>query len=69
VIKIGISAEAFAAIERTLPVGNVGVEREANAKGEREIWLEPHVVTKLRYLRGPGESYSGVILRLAGAAN
>jgi hypothetical protein len=27
--------------------------------------LEPHVVNKLRYLRGPGESYSDVILKLA----
>jgi hypothetical protein len=26
--------------------------------------LEPRVVDRLRYLRGPGESYSDVILRL-----
>jgi hypothetical protein len=64
-IRIAITAEAFEAVERTLPIGNVGVERELNEKGEREIWLEPHVVNKLRYLRGPGESYSDVILRLA----
>jgi hypothetical protein len=31
----------------------------------RPFWLEPHVVNKLRHLRGPGESYSDVILRLA----
>jgi hypothetical protein len=35
-----------------------------NERGEREIWLEPHIVDKLRALRGPGESYSDVILRL-----
>jgi hypothetical protein len=29
------------------------------------FWLEPHVVNKLRHLRGPKESYSDVILRLA----
>ena len=64
-IKIAITTMAFAAIERTLPIGNVGFEREANDKGEREIWLEPHVVAKLRALRRPGGDYSDVILRLA----
>jgi hypothetical protein len=64
-IRITISAEAYAAIERTLPVGNVGVERDASEKGEREIWLEPHIVAKLKALRGPKESYCDVILRLA----
>jgi hypothetical protein len=29
------------------------------------IWLEPNVVDRLRALRGRGESYSDVILRLA----
>jgi hypothetical protein len=49
--------------------GPVGFEREPDDNGERLIWLEPHIVNKLRYLRGPGESYSDVILRLpAGAA-
>ena len=39
-IRIAITAEAFAAIERLLP-GNVGFEREPDEKGERRIWLEP----------------------------
>jgi hypothetical protein len=30
------------------------------------VWLDPKVVEHLRALRGPGESYSDVILRLAG---
>jgi hypothetical protein len=64
-IRIAITAEAFAAIERTLPVGSVGYEREDADAAERHIWLEPHVVNKLRHLRGPGESYSDVILKLA----
>jgi hypothetical protein len=34
-------------------------------KGERLIWLDPGVVDRLRSLRGPSESYSDVILRLA----
>jgi hypothetical protein len=42
----------------------VGFEREPDANGERLIWLEPHVLNRLRALRGPGESYSDVILRL-----
>jgi hypothetical protein len=37
-------------------------------RGERVIWLAPEVVHKLRYLRGPGESYSDVILRFASEA-
>jgi hypothetical protein len=45
--------------------GSVGFEREPDLNGERLIWLEPHAVNKLRALRGPGESYSDVILRLA----
>jgi hypothetical protein len=64
-IRITITPEAFAAIERTVPVGSVGVEREATTKGEREIWLEPHILAKLWALRGPKDSYSDVILRLA----
>jgi hypothetical protein len=31
----------------------------------RWIWLAPHVFAKLDVLRGPGENYSDVILRLA----
>jgi hypothetical protein len=40
-------------------VGSVGDEHE------RQIWLEPRFVDRLRTMRGPGESYSDVILRLA----
>jgi predicted CopG family antitoxin len=38
---------------------------EPDVHAERLIWLEPHVLAKLRALRGPGESYSDVILKLA----
>ncbi|HEY1888341.1 MAG TPA: hypothetical protein VGG86_20205 [Roseiarcus sp.] len=65
-IRISITAEAFAAVERTLTVGNVSVAREATETGERQIWLELHIVDKLRHLRGPGESFNDVILKLAG---
>jgi hypothetical protein len=56
----------FEAIAATLPLGSsVGYESEPDARGERWIWLEPRFVDRVRALRGPGESYSGVILRLA----
>ena len=31
----------------------------------RYVWLAPNFVDRLRFLRGPGEGYSDVILRLA----
>jgi Putative antitoxin len=65
VIRIAISVEAFEAIAKTLPFGSVGYENKINDRGERLIWLEPDVFDRLRALRGPGESYSDVILRLA----
>jgi predicted CopG family antitoxin len=43
----------------------VGYENAANERGERLIWLDRAVVDRLRSLRGPGESFSDVILRLA----
>jgi predicted CopG family antitoxin len=29
------------------------------------VWLDPAIVARLKAMRGPGESYSDVILRLA----
>jgi hypothetical protein len=37
------------------------------ADGSVHIWLDPGVVARLKALRGPGESHSDVILRLAKA--
>jgi hypothetical protein len=65
-VRIAISQAAFDAIAKTLALGSVGYENETNEKGERLIWLDQSVVDRLRSLRGPGESYSDVILRLAG---
>jgi hypothetical protein len=64
-IRIAISEAAFEAIAKTLALGSVSFENATNDNGERIVWLEPRVVYRLRFLRGPGESYSGVILRLA----
>jgi hypothetical protein len=40
VICIAISQAAFEAIAKTMPLGSVGFEREADANGERLIWIE-----------------------------
>ena len=64
-IRIAITPAAFEAIAATLPLGSVGYENATNEKGERLIWLDPAVVNRLKAMRGPGESYSEVILRLA----
>jgi hypothetical protein len=64
-IRIAIRPAAFEAIAATLPLGSVGYENATNEKGERLIWLDPAVLNRLKAMRGPGESYSEVILRLA----
>jgi hypothetical protein len=64
-IRIAINVEAFEAIAWTLPLGSVGYEHKTNEKAERYVWLEPSLVNRLRAMRGPGESYSDVIIRLA----
>jgi hypothetical protein len=66
-VRISISPAAFDAIAATLPLGSVGYENAVDDKGNRLIWLPHDAVAKLRHLRGPGEDYSTVILRLAEA--
>jgi hypothetical protein len=65
-IRIAITPAAFDAICATLPVGNVAVEPYYNERGERLIWLDEVWVDRLGAMRGPGESYRDVILRIAG---
>jgi hypothetical protein len=62
-VRIQIADEA---IKATLPLGTAAYEPEVNAKSDL-IWVETHVVDKLTALRGPGENYSDVILRLVAA--
>jgi hypothetical protein len=64
-IRIAISVEAFEAIARTLPLGSVAVEPETSERGERTVWSEEVWVDRLGAMRGPGETYSDAILRLA----
>jgi hypothetical protein len=51
-VRTVISVEAFEAIARTLPVGSVGYENEANERGEKLISLDRAVIDRLRSLRG-----------------
>ena len=67
-IRIAITQAAFDAIARTMPFGSVNFEAGVDANGERYIWLPRAVVDRLRSLRGAGESFSDVILRLAADA-
>jgi hypothetical protein len=48
-----------------MKLGNVGFENATNEKGERLIWLVHAVVARLRAMRGPGEGWSEVIMRVA----
>jgi hypothetical protein len=67
-IRIAISVEAFEAIARTLPLGSVAYEANADQRGEQLIWIDDRQADKLAAMRGPGESYSDVILRMATTA-
>jgi hypothetical protein len=49
----------------SLALGAVAVEPEHAEDGSVHIWLDPGVLAKLKALRGPGESYSDVILTSA----
>jgi hypothetical protein len=64
-VRIAITVEAFEAIARRSRFGSVGFEAGANERGERAVWLEVATVDRLGAMRGPNESYSDVILRLA----
>jgi hypothetical protein len=66
IIRIAISQTAFDAICATLPRGSVGYENKIDEHGNRLVWLDRAVVDRLRSLRGAGESYSDVILRISG---
>jgi hypothetical protein len=64
-IRIAITQAAFEAIAATLPPGSVAYEPALEEGGMRYIWLEARWLDRLRSYRGPGESFSDVILRLA----
>jgi hypothetical protein len=66
VIRIAITAAAFNAVAKTLQFGSFAYEPETTADGGRFIWIDRRARGQLDALRGPVESYSDVILRLAG---
>jgi hypothetical protein len=51
-IRIAISDEASEAIARTLKFGSVHCENKTNERGERYVWLDHAVVSRLRSMRG-----------------
>jgi hypothetical protein len=65
VIRIDITAAAFNAVAETLPFGSFAYEPETTADGGRFIWIDRRARGQLDALRGPGEGYSEVILRMA----
>jgi hypothetical protein len=62
-IRIAITEAAFAAVAATLSLAR-GCEPEVDATGERLLWVDQAVADRLSAIRGPGESYSDLILRL-----
>ena len=68
-IAISITPEAYAAIRATLPEGADSWPAQPDGRGNVRLWLERQFVDQLGQMRGPGESYSDVILRLAKASS
>ncbi len=65
-VAIGITAEAFASMVATLADGSK-TDAGPDGKGGHSIVLPHAVLNRLKAMRGPSESYSDVILRLATA--
>ncbi len=66
-ITISITVAAYEAIKATLPPGADAWAAEPDGRGGVRLTLDPKTLDRLTALRGPGESYSDVILRLAKA--
>lgn len=62
--RIYVTRQAWEAVAAFLP-GPLGKPAEVSNLGNAALWLPPHVIDGLRALRGPGESYSDVILKLS----
>jgi hypothetical protein len=64
-IAISISLEAYAAVRATLPEGSDWLPAQPDGRGGVRLWLDSEYVNRLGQMRGPSESYSDVIMRLA----
>ncbi len=62
-VTIGITVEAFAAIESTIAKGSKA-DAHPDGRGGFYVTLPRDVLDQLKALRGPGESYSDVIVRV-----
>jgi hypothetical protein len=67
-VGIPVTAAAYDAIKRSIP-GQRGSPPLRSEDGLIRIWLDCKFVDRLGQMRGPGESYSDVILRLAKASS
>jgi hypothetical protein len=63
-IRIEITAEAYAALARSLNPESL-LDPLPSPTGGFYLWLTRNVIDLFKRARGPGESYSDVILRLA----
>jgi predicted CopG family antitoxin len=66
-IAISITAEAYEAIKAMLPEAADSWTIQRDDRGLIRLWLDRQFVDRLGQMRGPGESYNDVILRLAKA--
>lgn len=63
-IRVEISAAAYEALAKTLNPENL-LEPQPSPTGGFYLWLNKTVLNLFSASRGPGESYSDVIMRLA----
>ena len=63
-IGITVTAEAYVAIKATLPADTQTWPTSPAHQGDVIICLDQAMVDRLGAMRGPGKSYSEVILRL-----
>jgi hypothetical protein len=68
VIRIAVTAAAYAAIRDSLPAGSRPYELQRTANANFFIWVPNDTLHKLEALRGPSVGLSDVIVRLAAAA-
>jgi len=65
IVTISISLEAYEAVSATLPEGDVAQPPQIDERGGVRFLVDRRTLDRLTALRGPGESYSDVILRTA----
>ena len=65
-IRIEITAAAYAALAADIPAGRL-MEALPSPQGGFYLWLDRFTLDRLKAARGPRESYSDAILRLANA--